>query len=1248
MKKFLSIMLLFVTVALCAQTQKAKNIDLTFAGVDDANIFDIETVTVDNLTTGASLTLSGKDILRLTDDEETANGIDESTISIQEPMLYPNPAFGDANLVVDTQNGGTLSVTVYSANGRFVASKRISATSGRNSITIPTQQRGMYIVRVEGCGVKKSIKWMCNGGVGSSSFSLSGSASAPAQAKTFGMFGNQFGISAQTADDVPEVKAMLYKDGEWLRLTAKVGNRTTIMYQQPKNTHTVTFGMFECVDANGRNYPIVEAGGMMWMAEDLRVVDFLEGVGFSQSAGSWAGSSNVKRMAYYEFDKSNANEGGYFTPQAAAVALPQGWSLPTTNDLESVMNLLGGENLFAGALKAKGYESLWESRSKVVDSVGVAIQPYGWLQPNGEFFGLGSKAYLLTKTTKDLKPIYMTLEDGKDKGTIDKKNGIGNGYGFRIRGVRPAVSAYYSMLTFLRNENSSLNNAFNETYFQRSPLGDQVVMSTGKNDIISDTYANFKDVTFYVLGSIPKTYSQVSDNKFKGLRRYPDTSSSSNAVFNDWDNSYYHKKIIGQTNNTGRQNTVLLRWLNNRGVEESGTAGSGKLELTIYGDATKTFTEQKKLTYTDFTMPDESGVDIHVRTTDYWTLSARTEAYAEHLKLKVGDLTGNGIDDLVFGVGSKVFIVDGYTYATIAKKDFGNNKNVRVAVGDVNGDRKSDIVFMYSNGNVAKVECYCNGAESVTGTPTYTFSFSKGFDSNSALMDVAIGDVTGDKKPNIICHTSEAKAGEALLTVLQLNSNNTLELLTSIKEPSYNGKILDAHALSNNEIVLPHFRGLGMPADIFVHGSYWRYEEGKFSKHDLSTPIYYVPSGCVAITSSDGITEKVVLNDIIYEGVGLDIISLVATRKIFSPTNNSTLSESSGENVPIGICANTTRGDGLTRLSCLSIPALATVRTSEIARVYRYVDSVEGFTEPNIYALLAAPPYFEGHDYITDCGTSWGSSSAQGDGTSRTSTNSSSLIVGYEHDINIITWNVGNVSFENELKYAYTFGDETINTTEYGINYSTVYDDAVILQITPYITYFYECVHSENPDEIGSKISINVPDRPRTMPLNVKDYMLLRADNAEIPDISKVFTHTPGEPFSYPRTPDDIHSNYGKGGILWGTGSPDKWQDVGSAGSTTLSITVTKETNTTTENSFTLDTKLVATVLGAKIGFGYGHGETWGSSHTESVGHSYSGTVPAPRLASGSGVKNFSWNLCKFNYQLAGQQFPVIYYVVKP
>ncbi|MBP5613318.1 MAG: T9SS type A sorting domain-containing protein, partial [Bacteroidales bacterium] len=1237
-----------------------------------------------------ALELRGDNILRLSDVPGT--GVMEQKVRFLEPRVYPNPAPAEANVVFTLPKSGKIRVDIFDMQGRLVQNGEFQLEAGDHSIVLPQQNNGMYMVSLRGCGIQYATKWMCMGRRNGQPIRIGNTHVEGLQMKSR----TQTNVT-KAATETPDVVYMQYNLGDLLRFTGSNGEMSCIVMKSPQRSHTVTFSMYACKDAAGNCYPIIEAGGLLWMAENLKMVRSSK-IALCNNAGNWKESPNKAQAAYFEYDQNKADRGAYYTYEAAKIALPDGWRLPTAGELEAVTKNLNGSAHAGNALKYKGDGSQWLSYDESLDSVSLSIQPNGSLNPDGTFSGDGLHAYIMTRSAIEGKPMYMELKDGSDSALMGKQMLAAPKTAFTVRGVRPALSPYNAITAKMLGSDTALANLMlhhqKDGAFDDTPLGKNYKISSGEMQLVRENNRGLRILTT-ASGKPLRLDSSGEANRMRLL-----------------------KKTEAQRNQSGRTNLVKVTWSEPfRGgtFTSSDTTTyfkkyNGKLILTVYGDST---TGYKQLYYDtlpySYSMPTfetitlvyffqgNSGIvavtanNIHSFTKG---IAEPIEHFAERIHLRCADYNGDGIDDIITGVAGNIQIIDGSNYRTLLAERSYPTTNVRVAAGDVDGNDTTDIVVLYetlgstdfSKPNSITMEVFCKGLNRPT-LPTYSSVVvpataksncltSNGSNKEQYLfnyMDVAVGDVTGDNSANIVCLVSPKRSlnnsnsstinytinatGSSIYVFKYANGGVSPLITTAIAEPAH----VD---FGNCNLRLARLGGFQRPMDIIGLNRVWRWNGSTFtSVYDFGVESQWVPSGNMAVGNFDRNSEgrdQVAFNTLLMD---LQFGTGKTQQKSFTLTTRLLAEKSGGFANQTHSTANagsltfpftifpliggyTTSYNGMT----LEYPTLAAIRGTESERIYQFESRQYAMSEPRIYALLAAPPYFADYDYPygPPC-TSWGKSTSSASGEGRSSSNSASLIFGYEQDITIPMFGakLGSIDFETKLTYDYTFGSDSTSTTEYGIEYSTFTDDAVAMQLTPFTIYNYKCVSSANEDEIGSILSISVPGRPANTIITLQDYMLLRADNQSIPDLTKVFHHTPGDPFSYPDDPKKVGSNYGLGGILWGNNNANDMVATGSGGRITLTITETTETSTIKENSFNLEAQLVVNFLGAKAGFGYGHGENWSTTHTDGVGSVVSAEVLGPTKIGDQNIPNFYWNFCKYNYRLNGQEFPVVNFIVK-
>lgn len=307
----------------------------------------------------------------------------------------------------------------------------------------------------------------------------------------------------------------------------------------------------------------------------------------------------------------------------------------------------------------------------------------------------------------------------------------------------------------------------------------------------------------------------------------------------------------------------------------------------------------------------------------------------------------------------------------------------------------------------------------------------------------------------------------------------------------------------------------------------------------------------------------------------------------------------------------------------------------------RYVADYTVYTNPEVYAVLQASPYFadlnETYDYIGNGGTAYGTSKSTGD----TKTASVSQALGVYHSLEVQALAGGEYEVELSASYSYDYAEST--EIEHSVTYNAQAGggDMAVVYTIPYQYYIYEMY-----DPVSKQWSTTILPAaldPTVAVLDVESYDEIAAETKGLEPISgNLLYSTPGEPETYANQPAGTRE-FIFGGAYAHTG----------ASSTTADTTqeITKTTGKEHSHAFNLELNYKVGGGGALLGNkGYvgvtgstGAGGGWSKSSAE--GTAFSGTVDSlPAEASQYG---FDWKLIVNNAQLDGTPVWIVGYEVK-
>ena len=201
-------------------------------------------------------------------------------------------------------------------------------------------------------------------------------------------------------------------------------------YGEIKTFQTESSDTGTVTDVDGNVYKTVRIGTQWWMAENLRVTHYRNGDGIQMATmdgeprtgenptatyypfgdaiplvtddAAWS-ALTTGAYCIYDNNESNAEIYGnlynwYAVADSRSIA-PVGWHVPIDAELQTLIDIVGGEAVAGGLLKEAG-TAHWISPNTGTDEFGFAALPGGYRLINGTYRGLGTNA-LFWSCTED-------------------------------------------------------------------------------------------------------------------------------------------------------------------------------------------------------------------------------------------------------------------------------------------------------------------------------------------------------------------------------------------------------------------------------------------------------------------------------------------------------------------------------------------------------------------------------------------------------------------------------------------------------------------------------------------------------------------------------------------------------------------------------------------------------------------------------------------------------------------------------
>ncbi len=443
MKKNISVLiLLFVFL-----NTQAQDFLINFTGSGAST--NVNTIKIDNLTSGISETLNGNDILHLV----PFVGIKTQLGNEENVSIYPNPMADKCMLSFVASQQGNASINIIDMSGKSIARISKLINSGTNLFGLSGFKPGLYFVSITGSKYNYTSKFISQSFTGSMpriEFISSNPFHEPEYKK---------GIQSSVI--------MEYTYGDLLLFEATSGIYRTIVTDVPTSSKTINFSFIECTDTDNNNYSTVRIGYQTWMAENLNVGVMINGNQPQTNNG-------ITEKYSYNNNLSNSDEYGglyqwneimqYNTTIGTKGLCPDGWHIPSDDEFTTLSEHLGGEVNAGGTLKETKFEHWLTPNTGATNSSGFTALPGGNRSSASIFQNINDSAYFWTSSLNSSSGSWARFLSSAYTELGRNYTSISNGNSVRC------VHDYTSEINILTGENSKTWKLLRDVSTGRYPL----------------------------------------------------------------------------------------------------------------------------------------------------------------------------------------------------------------------------------------------------------------------------------------------------------------------------------------------------------------------------------------------------------------------------------------------------------------------------------------------------------------------------------------------------------------------------------------------------------------------------------------------------------------------------------------------------------------------------------------------------------------------------------------------------------
>ncbi|MGM0626464.1 MAG: FISUMP domain-containing protein [Bacteroidota bacterium] len=322
--------LLLLAALFVSCTLFAQDYNVTFSAyLIDTPTDVVDSVQVENISQQKSITINGDDTLHLVDLVQTIDGHNkENSFSV-----YPNPAFDHTMVEFRMDAAGDAQLSVYDMAGRKIISQAVSASAGLNTYKLSGLSRGTYVLSVK-TGNNTWSETLSATGNNGSSLQIEPAQSINAD------------ISPLTKSQKSGTRVdWQYDENDVLIFTAWGEGYSRIYVGKINNDYHYSVVFEDCIDADGNKYTVVEIGGTIWMAENLKSAKYNNNVPIPNLAdtAAWNNDTTGARCYYLNDSATFAEQYGPLYNFAAVNTgnlCPNGWHVPEDTDFQNLLVFL--------------------------------------------------------------------------------------------------------------------------------------------------------------------------------------------------------------------------------------------------------------------------------------------------------------------------------------------------------------------------------------------------------------------------------------------------------------------------------------------------------------------------------------------------------------------------------------------------------------------------------------------------------------------------------------------------------------------------------------------------------------------------------------------------------------------------------------------------------------------------------------------------------------------------------------------